>query len=90
MLTVQVHGSADTFDPCAQSISSLGRPAGPAAGAGGPVAAAVGAACSVLQRAEHPQPETDGVELPSILPAEVTSSSIDALTHTVSETLHKY
>lgn len=72
---IQVYGSADLFSPCSQSVPGSGWTAGPAAGAGGPVAAAVGAACSVLQTAECVQPETGGVELPSLLPAEVTSSS---------------
>lgn len=70
-----VHGFADLLGPCAQSVPGAGRTAGPAAGAGGPVSAAVGASCSVLQRAECPQPETGGVELPALLRAEVTSSS---------------
>ncbi len=65
-------GSAHLLGPCAQSIPGSGSTAGPAAGTGGPVAAAVGAACSVLQRAECPQPETGGVELSTLLPAEVT------------------
>lgn len=72
MLTVlQLYGSADPLGPCAQPVPDAGRTAGPAAGAGGPVSAAVGAACSVLQSAECPQRETGGVELPSLLPAEV-------------------
>lgn len=77
---IQVYGSANLLGPCAQSVPGTGRTAGPAAGAGGPVAAAVGAACSVLQRTECPQPETGGVELPSLLRAEVTSSTRAGLT----------
>lgn len=89
---IQVYGSANPLGPCAQSVPGAGRTAGPAAGAGGPVAAAVGAACSVLQRAECPQPETGGVELPALLRAEVTSSTGDSLIYhmispTASETL---
>ena len=73
LIVIQVHGSADPLCLCAQSVPGAGRTAGPAEGAGGPVAAAVGAACSVLQAAECPQSETGCVELPAILPAEVTS-----------------
>lgn len=71
----QVYGFADPLGPCARSVPGAGRTAGPAAGTGGPLAAAVGAACSVLQRAECPRSETGGVELPSLLPTEVTTSS---------------
>lgn len=60
---IQVYGPADPLIPCDQPVPGAGRTAGPAAGTGGPMAAAVGATCSVLQRAECPQPETGGVEL---------------------------
>lgn len=80
LITIQVYGSADPLGPCAQSVPGAGRTAGPAAGAGSPVAAAVGAACSILERAECPQPETGGVELPSVLPAEVTPCTRAGLT----------
>lgn len=66
-----MHGPSDIFDPSVQSVPAGGRSVGPEAGAGGAVAAAVGAACSVLQRAKHPQPEADGVGLPELLPSEV-------------------
>lgn len=91
VIMIQVYGFADLLGPCAQPVPGAGRTAGPAAGAGGPLAAAVGATCSVLKGAECPQPETGGVELPSFLPAEVASSAITGQNHMISpsETLQQ-
>lgn len=71
---LQLYGSSDSLGPYAKPVPGASWTAGPAAGTGGSAAAAVGVACSVLQRAECPQRETGGVELPTLLPAEVTSS----------------
>lgn len=76
---IEVYGFAHPLGPCAQSVPGAGPTAGPAAGTGGPVAAAVGASFPVLQRTKCPQPETGGVELPFLLSAEVTSSTIAGL-----------
>lgn len=72
LIVIHIHGSSDIVDPFVQSVPHGGRSVVPEAGAGGAVAAAVGAARSVLQRAKPPQPEAGGVGLTELLPSEVT------------------
>lgn len=73
LITIQVYGSADLLGPCAQQVPGVGLAVGLATGAGGQVAADVGAACPVLQRAKCLQPETGSVEFQTVLPEEVNS-----------------
>lgn len=66
-LTYQVYGPADPLDAGARTVPISGRAHGLAAGAGGWEAAAVGDARPLSERTEREQPETDHLELHTLL-----------------------
>lgn len=63
----QVYGPADPLDAGARTVPICGRTHGVAAGAGGWEAAAVGDARPLLERTKREQPETDHLELHTLL-----------------------